>query len=518
VLHDVGTLKASSGKRLNAPLTGIDTPTLKGVWGTAPYLHDGSAPTLADVFTTANPFERHGAISGLSQVEIDQLVTYLQQIDDEEPPPAPRPIITAMTPGTGAPGDLIEISGEHLANVTQVAFNGVVSDELVPVSSALIRARVPSAATTGRIRVHTFGGATLSAQEFIVEVSNPEIVFNGSTPGVASAAATVSTTTAVRLVAGDLYLAVISMKASRSVSSVTGMGATWTRVAAQCGGRSQTGVEIWQASGPVASGPVQATLVSRAENAVISVCRYSGVSASAPIGALVRGNTNGVSGGCTNGTDGARYAFELTSTAPGSVIFSAAAIRQHAHTPGGGFQELLEIHHGTTAAAQAGLAIQERTLPIAQQIGGKMQLGPVSVAGTLASSTDWAVIALEFKRAGPRSPVGFASKDSAGDLVASRSTMGLPVRLELSSGYPNPFRRATTLEYGLPRDERMRVTIYDARGRHVRTLVDNLETAGFRRISWDGTNSSGRPVASGVYFVRLVAGDQSLTRKVLFMK
>ena len=45
-LVDVGTLKASSGNRLGGPLTGIDVPTLRDVWATAPYLHDGSAWTL----------------------------------------------------------------------------------------------------------------------------------------------------------------------------------------------------------------------------------------------------------------------------------------------------------------------------------------------------------------------------------------------------------------------------------------------------------------------------------------
>ena len=48
--HDVGTIKTTSGQRLGAPLTGIDTPTLLGLWDTAPYLHDGSAQSLADVF------------------------------------------------------------------------------------------------------------------------------------------------------------------------------------------------------------------------------------------------------------------------------------------------------------------------------------------------------------------------------------------------------------------------------------------------------------------------------------
>jgi hypothetical protein len=82
VLHDVGTIKASSGKRLGGPLTGIDTPTLKGVWDSAPYLHDGSAATLLDVLTTANAGNRHGMTSGLGAAELQQLVAYLQQIDD----------------------------------------------------------------------------------------------------------------------------------------------------------------------------------------------------------------------------------------------------------------------------------------------------------------------------------------------------------------------------------------------------------------------------------------------------
>lgn len=85
-LHDVGTLQSTSGQRLGETLTGLDTPTLKGVWATAPYLHDGSAPTLRDVLTTSNPLDTHGAVSTLSSTEIDQLVAYLQQIDELESP------------------------------------------------------------------------------------------------------------------------------------------------------------------------------------------------------------------------------------------------------------------------------------------------------------------------------------------------------------------------------------------------------------------------------------------------
>jgi len=52
LMHDVGTLRASSGQRISGPLTGIDTPTLLGAHASAPYFHDGSAATLEEVFTS----------------------------------------------------------------------------------------------------------------------------------------------------------------------------------------------------------------------------------------------------------------------------------------------------------------------------------------------------------------------------------------------------------------------------------------------------------------------------------
>jgi hypothetical protein len=84
VLHDVGTIKSWSGQRLGATLTGFDTPTLKGIWNTAPYLHDGSATNLLAVITTSNPSNQHGVTSGLTTTQKNQLVAYLQQIDDLE--------------------------------------------------------------------------------------------------------------------------------------------------------------------------------------------------------------------------------------------------------------------------------------------------------------------------------------------------------------------------------------------------------------------------------------------------
>jgi cytochrome c peroxidase len=84
VLHDVGTLSPSSGQASGEPLVGLDTPTLRGLWATAPYLHDGSAPTLLDVLTTKNPLGSHGATTTLPPQDQADLVEYLLQIDDLE--------------------------------------------------------------------------------------------------------------------------------------------------------------------------------------------------------------------------------------------------------------------------------------------------------------------------------------------------------------------------------------------------------------------------------------------------
>ena len=80
-LHDVGTLGAGSGQRLGGPLTGLDTPTLHGLWHSPPYLHDGSAATLRDVLTTRNAGGAHGPTSALTSAELDDLARFLLCLD-----------------------------------------------------------------------------------------------------------------------------------------------------------------------------------------------------------------------------------------------------------------------------------------------------------------------------------------------------------------------------------------------------------------------------------------------------
>ena len=71
--HDVGTAAAGSGQRLGAPLDGFDTPTLRGLYRSAPYFHDGSAATLGDVLA------RHGEVPAEERAD---LVAFLMALDD----------------------------------------------------------------------------------------------------------------------------------------------------------------------------------------------------------------------------------------------------------------------------------------------------------------------------------------------------------------------------------------------------------------------------------------------------
>ena len=94
-LRDVGTIKPSSGSRLGGPLTGLDVPTLRDVFATAPYLHDGSAPTIAAAISA------HNGVT-LSATDLTNLAAYVEQIGAQEttaPAPAANRAPVLTNPG-----------------------------------------------------------------------------------------------------------------------------------------------------------------------------------------------------------------------------------------------------------------------------------------------------------------------------------------------------------------------------------------------------------------------------------
>jgi len=83
---------------------------------------------------------------------------------------------------------------------------------------------------------------------------------------------------------------------------------------------------------------------------------------------------------------------------------------------------------------------------------------------------------------------------------------------------PNPFNPQTTVTFSLPQSVRLRVEVYDLTGRRIAVVADEVFGAGANRVIWQGDNSSGRPVASGVYFVRLTGPGVELNQRAVLLK
>ncbi len=94
----------------------------------------------------------------------------------------------------------------------------------------------------------------------------------------------------------------------------------------------------------------------------------------------------------------------------------------------------------------------------------------------------------------------------------------IPNDYSLSQNYPNPFNPSTTIRFGLPMSENVQLKIYDILGREIRSLVNERFDAGAYTIQWDGKNSNGRNVATGMYIYQIRAGQFVQTKKMLLMK
>lgn len=94
----------------------------------------------------------------------------------------------------------------------------------------------------------------------------------------------------------------------------------------------------------------------------------------------------------------------------------------------------------------------------------------------------------------------------------------LPQILTLHKIKPNPFHSKGIIEYALPEETAVNLSVYDISGRNVITLVDGIKSRGYHSFRWDGRGKRGKKLTSGVYFIRLTANDKTLTRKAVILK
>ncbi|MBT3576602.1 MAG: T9SS type A sorting domain-containing protein [Candidatus Marinimicrobia bacterium] len=93
----------------------------------------------------------------------------------------------------------------------------------------------------------------------------------------------------------------------------------------------------------------------------------------------------------------------------------------------------------------------------------------------------------------------------------------LPSEFEVNL-YPNPFNPTTTIEYELPSESDIIIRIFDVGGRTVYNTLDEAKQAGYYQMKWNGTDSDGNQVKSGMYFTEIQAGEYRKVVKMLYLK
>ena len=93
-----------------------------------------------------------------------------------------------------------------------------------------------------------------------------------------------------------------------------------------------------------------------------------------------------------------------------------------------------------------------------------------------------------------------------------------PLEFSLSQNAPNPFNPGTTIEFSVTMGAHVSLSIFNTNGQLVRTLIDGHVDAGIHTASWDGRDTMGRPVASGVYLYRLTGTEGVVTRKMVLVR
>ena len=88
----------------------------------------------------------------------------------------------------------------------------------------------------------------------------------------------------------------------------------------------------------------------------------------------------------------------------------------------------------------------------------------------------------------------------------------------LMQNYPNPFNPSTQIKYSIPNRELITIKVFNILGEEIKTLVNEEKNIGEYSTTWNGIDKQGKEVASGIYFYELIAGDQTLIKKMLLLK
>jgi hypothetical protein len=97
-------------------------------------------------------------------------------------------------------------------------------------------------------------------------------------------------------------------------------------------------------------------------------------------------------------------------------------------------------------------------------------------------------------------------------------TPQIPAQTCLAKLFPNPFNPTLYISYKLVKASPVKINIFNSRGQLIRSFDDLSPEAGTYNLPWDGKDQSGSPCGSGMYFVRMIAGNEVFSQKAMLLK
>ena len=94
----------------------------------------------------------------------------------------------------------------------------------------------------------------------------------------------------------------------------------------------------------------------------------------------------------------------------------------------------------------------------------------------------------------------------------------LPSEFKLNQNYPNPFNPITEISYELASDGFVKLSIFDMKGREIKTLIENIQLSGKRSVIWNATDNNYQPVSAGLYLYKIQKKGITKTRKMVLIK
>jgi hypothetical protein len=125
---------------------------------------------------------------------------------------------------------------------------------------------------------------------------------------------------------------------------------------------------------------------------------------------------------------------------------------------------------------------------------------------------------------GTANPGDFSLVTNPGDSTSKPAVtlvtdfLGNPAAYELFNNYPNPFNPETNIRFTLPQPSNVKIDVYNISGELVNSLTNSEYNNGTHTVKWNGKNSYGQNVSSGIYLYRMTANDFAETKRMILLK